>query len=722
MRETAAETENFEMQSMKKGASAKKIAGVIGKIFWVILGTLAVLIFRSVIWVLKTWNNLSMEEIVYHLKMPLEGTNDDIIWDYIFYCAVAAALAAVILTCLLILTRKKKKIYRVLLGAVPAASVLMIALSVNHIWTTLDVSAYVKNQNTYSSFIDDNYVDPASVDISFPEQKRNLIYIYLESMENTYADQQSGGAFEKNVIPELTQLSLENENFSGEESILNGGYALTGTTWTVGAMFGQTSALPLLIPIEKNSMDTQEDFFPGITTLGDILDDQGYRQELLIGSDAEFGGRKLYFEQHGGYEIYDYYYSKNHGEIPEDYYVWWGYEDERLFEHAKERLNELSASSEPFNLTLLTVDTHFEDGYVCGLCTDEFGDDQYSNVMACSSRQVSEFVRWIQEQPFYENTTIVISGDHLTMDVDYCENVSADYERKVYTAYINAPVSPETDTYREYSTFDAFPTTLASLGAEIEGDRLGLGVNLYSSKETLVEQYGVESVNEGLSQKSALMEELSSSINKADVSAIEYDSAGGSLSLTAENIQWDQEIRGVECQVRLGQESQEILYYSGDPRQEDSYYIEIPLSDFGSQPGIYYVDTYLQLEDGKKELLKSDSIEIKDETENTEETNPAAAAVISTIPYDFQTGKFTVEIGGTFSDDIIGIKCAVWAEEDQSDLLWYDAVNAGENNYTAEVYGVDFNYKNAVYNIHVYGVNGENALILLGACQETISS
>lgn len=637
------ETENFAIQNTKKSTSAKKIAGVIGKIFWVILGTLAVLIFRSVIWVLKTWNNLSMEEIVYHLKMPLEGTNDDIIWDYIFYCAAAAVLAAVILTCLLILMRKKKRFYRVLLGAVPAASVLMIALSVNHIWTTLDVSAYVKNQNTYSSFIDDNYVDPASVDINFPEQKRNLIYIYLESMETTYADQQSGGAFEENVIPELTRLSLENENFSGEESILNGGYALTGTTWTVGAMFGQTSALPLLIPIEKNSMDTQENFFPGITTLGDILEEEGYRQELVIGSDAEFGGRKLYFEQHGGYEIYDYYYSKNHGEIPEDYYVWWGYEDERMFEHAKERLNELSASSEPFNLTLLTVDTHFEDGYVCGLCTDEFGDDQYSNVMACSSRQVSEFVQWIQEQPFYENTTIVISGDHLTMDVDYCEDVSSDYERKVYTAYINAPVSPETDTYREYSTFDAFPTTLASLGAEIEGDRLGLGVNLYSSKETLIEQYGVESVNQGLSQKSALMEKLSSTIQKEDESASEYDSAGG-------------------------------------------------------------------------------SIEIKDETETAAETDPAVGPVISTVPYNFQSGKFAVEINGDFSADITGIKCAVWAEEDQSDLMWYDAVNSGENSYTAEVYGVDFNYKNAVYNIHVYEVNGENALILLGACQEAISS
>ena len=43
-------------------------------------------------------------------------------------------------------------------------------------------------------------------------------------------------------------------------------------------------------------MDTQEHFFPGITTLGDILKEQGYSQTLLIGSKAEFGGRKVYFQ------------------------------------------------------------------------------------------------------------------------------------------------------------------------------------------------------------------------------------------------------------------------------------------------------------------------------------------------------------------------------------------------------------------------------------------
>lgn len=78
----------------------------------------------------------------------------------------------------------------------------------------LDLIHFLKNENTNSEFIKEHYVDPAEVSITFPEKKRNLIYIYLESMESTYADTQSGGGFEdKNVIPELCELSYENESF-----------------------------------------------------------------------------------------------------------------------------------------------------------------------------------------------------------------------------------------------------------------------------------------------------------------------------------------------------------------------------------------------------------------------------------------------------------------------------------------------------------------------------
>lgn len=216
---------------------------------------------------------------------------------------------------------------------------------------------------------------------------------------------------------------------------------------------------------------------------------------------------KKLFHQHGNYNIKDYNYAIEQGWIPEDYKVWWGYEDQKLFSYAKEELQNLSAGSEPFNLTLLTVDTHFEDGYPCEICPTTYGDNQYANVMACSSKQVNEFVKWIQQQDFYENTTIVISGDHPTMDSDFCEDVDEDYTRKVYTTYINAE-EDALSSRRVYTTFDNFPTTLGALGVQIEGDRLGLGTNLFSSTQTLVERYGIDMEESELKKKSELIDKL----------------------------------------------------------------------------------------------------------------------------------------------------------------------------------------------------------------------
>lgn len=437
----------------------KKVIKFAGIIIGYLIAFLSLLIATSISWMFRTWTGLTMNELMFHIQSPLQGTDSGIIISYILSC-VLVSIGIILLVGIVYKIVKKKRGLILLFSAV--ISVVVAGTSINYMWSRLDIKAYASNRSTYSTFIDDNYIDPKSVDIKFPEQKRNLIYIYLESMENTYADEKQGGAFTKNVIPELTELSIANENFSGGQKILNGGISLNGTGWTVAAMFAQSTGLPLMIPIEGNSMNKQENFMPGLTAIGDILQENGYSQNLLLGSDANFGGRKSFYTQHGNYNIYDYYYSKDNGQIPEDYHVFWGYEDKKLFEFAKEHLLEISSLEEPFNMTILTVDTHFEDGYLCEDCQDTYGSDQYANVMACSSKQVSEFVKWVQEQDFYENTTIVISGDHPTMDSDFCEDVDENYIRKVFTTYINSAVEAKGDTYRQYSTFDNFPTTLAS--------------------------------------------------------------------------------------------------------------------------------------------------------------------------------------------------------------------------------------------------------------------
>jgi phosphoglycerol transferase len=350
--------------------------------------------------------------------------------------------------------------------------------------------------------------------MTFPEKKRNLIYIYLESMEMTFADGEKGGAFPQNVIPELTELSMEGDNFSGNTGLLNGGHVMPGSTYTMAGIFTQSSGLPLKMDLGEeftdargsfNKMNTQDSFFSGVTTIGDILEGEGYNQAFMLGSDATFGGRRLFWTEHGDYEIDDYKWAIEQGLIPKDYYVFWGYEDEKLFSYAKNKVLELADQEEPFNFSMLTVDTHFEDGYRCGLCRDDFEGNQYANAFACSSRQVSEFIRWIQEQDFYENTTVVIVGDHPTMDASYCRNIDPSYVRRVYTCIMNAPVKPVRDAYRSYSTLDMFPTTLTALGVEIPGGRLGLGTSLYTNQRTLTEELGYTAVSSSLSRYSLFL-------------------------------------------------------------------------------------------------------------------------------------------------------------------------------------------------------------------------
>ena len=594
-----------EKQPSKWKEILLKILYWVGEILTVFIAGLSVLLALSVRWMFATWTNLSMDELVYHLTAPLDGTNTDMIWDYVRVCAVPTILVIFFLILILIAWRKKEKVH-LFRGIINLVALVGIIVMLGYTWTELGVGDYLKDQNTESKFIEDEYVDPTDVEVVFPEQKRNLIYIFLESMETTYSDVDDGGAFDENVIPELTEIAQTNEDFSGADPKLNGGYSLAGTTWTMGAMFAQTSGLPLNISISANDMDTQDSFFPGVTTLGDILSDAGYTQTLVIGSEAQFGGRKLYFQEHGNYEMEDYSYAIENGLIPSDYKVWWGYEDQKLFEFAKEKLLQLSQGDEPFNLTMLTVDTHFEDGYVCEQCPTEY-DTQYSNVMACSSRQVGEFLKWIQQQDFYENTTIVISGDHPTMDSDYCAEIDQEgnYDRRVFTAYINAAAYAQDQQERTYSTFDNFPTTLAALGVQIDGDRLGLGTNRFSGTKTLLEEFGNSKVNAELKKKSEFIEKLSAmdktndalliregKMNGADADIDMTHVAEGYIPVAVTNVSDSivNNLQGLVLTVWTEDGQADVTWYELNPDEEGNYAGVIDLSRFNYKPGTYYVN------------------------------------------------------------------------------------------------------------------------------------
>ena len=88
------------------------------------------------------------------------------------------------------------------------------------------------------------------------------------------------------------------------------------------------------------------------------------------------------------------------------------------------------------------------------------------------------------------------------MDPEFLAELDEDYTRTIYNCIIHPAVQPVHTAKRQFGVFDLFPTTLAAMGVEIEGDRLGLGTNLFSDLPTLTEEYGYEFLDEELQKRS----------------------------------------------------------------------------------------------------------------------------------------------------------------------------------------------------------------------------
>lgn len=467
--------------------------------------------FFSARWFVSTYGRLGFDSILFTLTSELGGVQSGLILRYLLK-ALLPASALTFLTSFLLFRKPKSGKYlstvrrrdAVLFGILIACALFIFAAF------DAELVDYLADQISDSKLYEKYYIDPNSVQISFPEEKRNLIYIMLESMETTYLSRELGGAMPENLIPELHQLTQENLSFYDPDSTHAYGYYTTaGATWTIGSMVAQTAGIPLKTPTEDvNKYGAEgEAFLPGVTSLTNILHDAGYYQALMVGSDANFGGREPYFLQHGMDKIYDIYTARADGIVPRGYFVWWGMEDKHLFEYARQELTKIAESEQPFAFTMLTVDTHHVGGYQCELCQESTSGETYDQSISCSSRQVAAFVDWIQAQPFYENTTVIIVGDHESMDNGYFERtIDEDYQRRLYNCFINSAADTAHTKGRLFSAEDLFPTTLAAMGCTIEGDRLGLGTNLFSDLPTLMEKMGFQKFNDELAKSSTYYE------------------------------------------------------------------------------------------------------------------------------------------------------------------------------------------------------------------------
>ena len=358
-----------------------------------------------------------------------------------------------------------------------------------------------------SNFVEEHYIAPTDDILHFPDKPKNLIHIYMESVENSFYSQADGGYFNQNYMPDLAQLTDENTTFSHQEGY-GGPLQTIGADHSLAGMLNFQAGVPMLPHFYDNSNYGRMSY-PDFRHLGDILHDHGYVNELMLGSRATWHNMGDYYRRHGNFEVFDYYTAQERQLISPHYLVWWGFEDDKLYEFAKDEMTRLAHGGKPFYFVLENADTHAPGGYVSPKMTERPANQQLLNVVHYSQQETVALVRWIQQQDWYKDTVIVVTGDHQSHDTDFFTQVDPAYQRTIVNTFINSAVpNPDRERThnRQFAPFDFFPTIVAALGITIDGDRLGLGTNLYSDRKTLLEQYGADTVQDAFSRRNPFYE------------------------------------------------------------------------------------------------------------------------------------------------------------------------------------------------------------------------
>lgn len=459
-------------------------------------------LLKSSNWAFSYFGLSAFEQIIFHLKVPLEGTNKQFIFDWIKDCLLFSILPSCILFFFLYLSHLE------------SFAVYILCLCCFFGLINIEFFQYIYHQFSKTNLYQKEFVPfHKSICTRNTKQKKNLIHIYLESMETTYATKESGGNSTDELLPYLTKLTKENINFSNTNKI-GGAKVVVGTGWTTGGMVASQAGIPLLFGLDHKFCKDGVPFSPGVTGLSDILNEEGYNQCLMIGSDAKFGGRYAYFKEHGNVDIQDIKALKKENKIPSDYHVFWGFEDDKLFSLAKDKISDLSKEKKPFCFTMLTVDMHHPYGFQSKQCKNKFSDP-LSNSIYHTDSLLKDFIEWLKRQDFYKDTVIVIQGDHISMAAKYINKVyDKKYDRRVWNVFINSQAKPVTTKNREFTSMDMFPTILSALGYKLNNSKLGLGTDLFSGKQTLLEKYGFKKLNNELAKNDSFYKEKILNIKK----------------------------------------------------------------------------------------------------------------------------------------------------------------------------------------------------------------
>lgn len=329
------------------------------------------------------------------------------------------------------------------------------------------------------SILDD--LSGSQVTLKTGNSKPNIVFIYLESVEQAYFDNQ---AFPE-LLPGLSKIRAKSVDFTGLEQA-------DKTSWTIAGMVSSQCGYPLVAAYKEVGVNTAaitDKFMVNARCHGDLLRDNGYWQTYMSGADLRFSGKGKFYNTHQYDEVYGS--AELNSQLSDKSYTHgWGLFDDSLFELTYKKFETLSANSKPFNLTLTTIDTHHPTGHPSKSCQPyPLEDTTMLHSIYCTDQLAATFINKIRQSQYSKNTVIVVMNDHLAMRNDLWDRLVAYKPMRNMTYFVNFP-DERTQTIASKGThFDILPTLYELLGFEMDG-QFGFGRSLINQEGYLHHKAG----------------------------------------------------------------------------------------------------------------------------------------------------------------------------------------------------------------------------------------
>ncbi|MDR5868648.1 sulfatase-like hydrolase/transferase [Halomonas koreensis] len=425
--------------------------------------------------------------VFFHLQAGIEehGGGGRLIAAGLYSLAMLPVLAA--FTWLVRTDRRWRLVERVLALALLATNPLLFGLGQRG-------AALVTEDGAW---LDRRYVPPAIRQA--PAEPPNLLVLYLESLERTYADRERFG----DAYAPLAELGRRGV-------VVEGMRQLDNTGWTMAGMIASQCGTPLMPAglLHDSQFEPLERVVPGVDCLGDLLAARGYRLSYLGGASTRFAGKGRFYADHGFHRVRGRETLAPRLDDP-DYLNSWGLYDDSLYDFALGEIRALEARGDPWAVVTLSLGTHPPAGFPARTCRDRQGAFDGVDILyavECAARLARGLIERLAAEGLLEDTLVVLASDHLSMRVSAWEALTEGPRANTFMLLGNGLAPRRLE--REASTLDVLPTVLEAMGFAIERHRAGLGVSLLADEPTLVERHGLEAINARLREETALQRRL----------------------------------------------------------------------------------------------------------------------------------------------------------------------------------------------------------------------